>query len=99
MKRAAIALLLVVAAACGASSKDVRGIVVDVDGDLLEVRSFTVRTEDGETLRFTPAAGAAFEDGTPLSHLTEHLREVSPVVVTYEEAEYASLVATVVEDG
>ena len=102
MKRAALALLLllVAAAACGGGgTKDVRGIVVDMDGDLVAVSRFMVRTDEGDVIEFVPGPNVTFDDGTPLSHLREHQRELSPVIVSYQEADDGRLVVVGVEDG
>ena len=94
-----IALCMAVIAGCGEASKDVRGSVIELEADLLEVESFTVRSDEGDLFHFAPGPDAAFDDGTPLSHLREHLRDGFPVVVTYTEADDGSLVVSTVEDG
>ncbi len=89
-------------AACGdANGRTPRaeGVVIEVDGDLLEVRSFVLVTEDGERLTFVPAPGLRFSDGAPLSHLQEHATFGTLVVVDYEdEGEWPAL-AVAVRDG
>lgn len=96
--RSAIVLLLVVAmTACGGSASEVVGSLIEFDGDLSDVRSFTVLTEDGETMRFEPAADATFHGG-PLSHLRDHLVSGAPIVVRFVERS-GVLVATSVGDG
>lgn len=96
---AVIALVLtVVAAACGAADTSVRGIVVDVQGDLTTIDRFTVLTEAGERIDFEPAPDVRFHDGAPLSHLNEHLRTGSPVEVTFRMLDDGTRAATGVED-
>lgn len=90
-------LVLVMAAASCAAGDTVRGIVVDVRGDLERIESFAVRTPGGEVLEFVPAPGLRFHDG-PLSHIRAHLVSGEPVVVRYV-SEDESLVAIEVRDG
>jgi hypothetical protein len=73
--------LVLLAAAC-ASSNTVRGVVIDVDGDLNTIRSFTLRADGGELIELVPATDGTFE--FPLSHLTEHRQSLSPVEVVIE---------------
>jgi hypothetical protein len=103
MRRIAAAALVLAALAtsCGGDGvqdgPSVEGIVVAVDGDLTEVRNFTVIDEAGTTLVFTPAPGLTFHDG-PLSHLSAHITSGEPIVVTYEEGG-DGLVAIHVDDA
>ncbi len=99
MTRLAV-LLLVVVAACGNGGGDsITGRVVEVDGDLLDVRSFVVLTADGDRRTFVPEAGLLFARGAPLSHLQDHVRDGAPVLVRFTERDDGTLVATSVEDG
>ncbi|MGI8517068.1 MAG: hypothetical protein ACR2ME_01815 [Acidimicrobiia bacterium] len=79
MRAAFVALYLV--AACAQDSGTVMGVVTAVDGDLTSVRSFTLLVE-GDSITFTPAEDGAFE--YPLTHLRDHLRDGSPVRVSWE---------------
>ena len=64
-------------------SGTVSGIVVDVEGGLNDVKSFTVLAEDEQryTFRLHPEAEFAFPPG----HLRDHLRSGDPVRVGWEE--------------
>lgn len=83
VRRAGAALLatLALASACGSDST-ITGIVLDVDGDLTNVRSFTLRTGGGDVVDLVPADDGTFE--FPLSHLEEHRQTLSPVTVVVE---------------
>ena len=63
VQRAIVALLLL--SACAQGPNRVEGIVVSVDGDLTTVETFTVRTNDGELLRFIPAVDGDFQPVVP----------------------------------
>lgn len=98
---AAIALLLVAAGCSGDPGGDVpevAGIVVDVDGDLTSVQSFTVVDESGTSFTFVPEEGLTFHDG-PLSHLSSHVTSGEPIVVGYESRDDGTLVAVSVDDA
>lgn len=92
-KMAAAAFLL--AAACSQTSGTIVGTVIAVDGDLTEVRSFTVLVE-GDQMVFVPIAEGAYD--FPLSHLREHLRDGTPIRVGWEKRG-DRLAATTVEDA
>jgi hypothetical protein len=96
--RAGVAVLaaVVVLGACGGSTRSIEGRLVDFDGDLAEVRSFSIVTESGAGFTFTPAPDATFHGG-PLTHLREHLISGEPVVVFYTQNDGA-FVAVGVED-
>lgn len=94
MRRVGLAAVLL-AAACSQNAGTVIGIVIDVNGNLEEVRSFTLLV-DGDEMAFVPA-----EDGDyayPLSHLRDHLRDGSPVRVGWERRA-GQLVALKLDDG
>jgi len=96
----ATALACLVLVACGGSDDAVvRGVVVDVDGDLTAVNSFQVRTTDGDLLEFVPAPGIRFHDAAPLSHLTDHLVSGEVVEIEYETLNDGTLIATKVGDS
>lgn len=86
------ALLL---AACSQSSGTVMGVVVAVDGDLTEVRSFTLLVE-GDEMTFVPASEGKYP--YPLTHLRDHLRDGVPVRVGWEKRG-DQLVALILDDG
>lgn len=90
-------LAIVAIFAFRSSPETAAGLVVDVQGDLTSVQSFSLRTGQGDVVRFVPAEDADF-DGGPLSHIRDHLRSLEPVVVTYEDRE-GTLVAIAVADG
>lgn len=90
------ALLLVALAGCATpTSGTMRGIVVDLAGDLTSVEAFTVLVE-GEQVVFTPTPDGEY--AFPLSHLQEHLRTGEPVLVGWELVDDRH-VATSLEDG
>ena len=85
--RTAVLGLFLIAAGCGGSADDreeVRGIVLGVEGDLASVRSFLLRTDDGEVLRVVPAPDGDF--GFPLPHLHEHRRTSEPLLVELDRS-------------
>jgi len=96
----AILIGLVAAAALAlaffpADSGQLTGIVIAVDGDLTEVRSFEVLSE-GDRFVFEPSPEGDY--AFPLSHLRDHLRSGEPVAVEYERVE-GILKATRVNDA
>lgn len=91
----AVVALSIMASACTATST-VRGVVLDVDGDLEQVRSFTLRADGGEIIELVPAPDGAFE--FPLTHLQEHRQTLSPVEVVIEERD-GVLVAVSIGDA
>jgi hypothetical protein len=94
---AGIGLMLL--ASCSGGEGRVTGVLTDVDGDLTAVESFEI-VSGGERLRFVPDDGLDVfgDDGTPLSHLFEHLQAGEPIRVTYR-VEGDTRVAIMVEDG
>ena len=68
-------LAVLILAACSPTSGTVIGPVISVDGDLTEVRSFTVLVE-GDEMVFVPIVEGDY--AFPLPHLREHLRDGSP---------------------
>lgn len=71
-----------------APTQQVHGVLVEVrNASLQQVGQFTLRTDDGQELAFTPApdfnAGAAHMM-TP-GHMREHMALADPVTVTYRE--------------
>jgi hypothetical protein len=83
---ALLALLVAVAlvvGGCGDPGKSAGGVVIAVDAPAGEVTGFTLRTQEGETLRFVigelETGGAAFA----ASHLVEHAVSLEPIAVGY----------------
>jgi hypothetical protein len=98
IRSAATAVFIVLAlAACSSDEGTATGIVIDVDGDLTAVESFTILNEDGEC-RFVPAEGLTFH-GSPLSHLSSHVVSGEPVTVEYETGDDGTKIATEVHDS
>ena len=88
-------LTLFILAGCSSNSGTVIGPVISIDGDLAEVRSFTLLVE-GEEMVFVPVADGEY--AYPLPHLRDHLRDGAPVRVGWERRG-DELVATSLEDG
>lgn len=85
--RTAVLGLFLIAASCGGSAdgrEEVRGIVLEVEGDLASVKSFLLRTDDGEVLRVVPAPDGDFR--FPLPHLHEHRRTSEPLLVELDRS-------------
>ena len=97
---AALAVVLAMAvAACGSGaaspspatsdqsgSAQATGLVTDiVTSGPVEVASFIVRTEDGETLEFTVGTLDVTGGGFPAEHLSEHRLAAEPVLVLYRD--------------
>ncbi len=94
----AAVLLALALAACGsgggatpsaaASAGDARavGLVTDiVTSGPVEVASFIVRTEDGQTLEFSVGTLDITGGGFPAEHLSEHRLASEPVLVLYRD--------------
>jgi hypothetical protein len=95
-----LALLLVVAlvgGACGDPGKAAAGIVIAVDAPAGEVTSFTLRTQEGETLPLVigklETGGSAFAD----SHLVEHAVTLQPIAVGYQVRDGRNVVHRMVD--
>lgn len=96
---AAILGLVLIVAGCGGPGEDpeeVRGIVLEVEGDLASVESFLLRTDDGEVLKVVPAPDGDFR--FPLPHLHDHRRTAEPVLVTLDRS-YDPPLATAIQDA
>jgi len=91
----ACAMLIV---SCTSGDPTVRGVVIDVQGDLVVIDRFTILTESGEQIELEPAPDARFHDGAPLSHLNEHLRNGELIEVTYQVLADGTRAALTVED-
>lgn len=84
----AATVITVFAVGCGPATQSAAGIVVAVDqASLTDVRSFTLRTETGETLAFRVGALDLSSGAFPANHLREHMATASAVAVAYTEAE------------
>ena len=95
-QRALALLALVLLAACAgpapppaaAPTQTARGVLVDVQSaSLQQLSEFTLRTDDGQELSFTPAPN--FNQGvehqmTP-GHMRQHMALGDPVTVTYRD--------------
>jgi hypothetical protein len=73
-------------AACGSSGKVAEGIVTDIqETSITDVTGFTLRTKDGQEMRFTIGQleldGNAFNAG----HLQVHRLSAQPIAVAYRE--------------
>lgn len=70
---------------CGTAGKTAAGVVIALDAPEGQVISFTLRTTDGQVMRFSIGAletdGAAF----PASHLAVHAATLGPIAVAYRE--------------
>jgi hypothetical protein len=88
-------LIVVALAACSQSSGTTQGVVVAVDGDLTSVDSFTLVVE-GDQMTFLTVADGDYP--YPLPHLRDHLRDGTPLRVTWERRG-DDLVALAVEDA
>lgn len=81
------AILALLLAGCGGAVtpvQTVEGIVLEVVGDSpVDIKSFTIRTSEGEQLQFSLSGVNLSDDGFPASHLREHQALAQPVRVTY----------------
>lgn len=94
---AVLVLAAVLLLACGDNGgTSVVGVVVDYQGDLLTVDTFTLLTADGDEFEFVPAADGDFS--FPLPHLREHLAIGDPISVRYVE-DGERYVAVAVDDA
>ncbi len=93
--RLAVVALLALSACTAPTEGTMRGVVIDVEGDLTTVTAFTVLVE-GDPVRFEPV-----DDGDyafPLGHLRDHLRSGEPVLVGWE-LDGQSRLATFLDDA
>lgn len=84
-----VSALAALGAACGGdgdgSPSPVRGVVVEVEGSAFgDVPGFSIRTDDGNTMRFRLALEDEF--AFPPEHLRTHMATLEPVRVWYREA-------------
>lgn len=89
-------LLLIVGTACSSGPEDgsgtVTGVVVVASGDEV-VESFVVRHEDGSSVKFVPAEGAALD----LDQLRALVVSGDDVTVVFERAADGTVMAVSVE--
>lgn len=75
--------------------QDIRGVIVEIEGDGLEdVEAFTLKSED-ETYRIFISDEVEYD--FPLGHLRSHQRGGDPVIVRVRE-EGDQLIAVTIED-
>lgn len=99
MRRLGATAVLAAVLACGGADDTIRGLIVDIEGDLQHgISSFVVRSDDGGVLTLVPDKGLTF-DGAPLTHLSAHLAAGDPVIVEYVEEADGVLIATRLTDG
>ncbi|HYY88062.1 MAG TPA: hypothetical protein VFA49_04645 [Chloroflexota bacterium] len=80
--------LLVGCAAPAPATHTVRGVLVDVQSrSLQQLDSFTVRTDDGQELTFSPAPNFNANESHAMNpgHMRQHMALADPVTVTYRE--------------
>jgi hypothetical protein len=88
-------LISLIMVACAQNGGTVLGVVVEVEGSLEQIESFTVLVE-GDEMTFLPVADGEYP--YPLSHLRGHVRTGQPVFVTWERRS-GDLYATELRDG
>ena len=96
-----LALLLLAASLTSCSDGEegretVRGVVLEVKGDLTSVESFVIRTDGGEVLEVVPAAEGDFR--FPLPHLHDHRTTSEPILVELDRTVDPPL-ATAIQDA
>lgn len=70
-------------AACGTTDHTATGVVIALDSSAGQVRSFTLRTSDGQTIPFVIGTLVPDADAFPAAHLSEHAATLGPIVVSY----------------
>ena len=68
-----------------------------MDGDLSEIRAFSLLLSDGVVLELVPQAGLLF-DGGPLSHVRDHMVSGAPITAEFQ-VEAGVAIATSVGDA
>lgn len=82
MRAALVGVLLLTVAGCGTpTSGTMKGVVVEVTGDLTSVEGFTALVE-GDLVEFNPSPDGDY--AFPLPHLRDHLRSGDPVLIGWE---------------
>src|SRR5512140_1121159 len=69
--------------ACGPTDSTATGVVIALDSSAGQVRSFTLRTADGQTIPFVVGTLVTDADAFPAAHLSEHAATLGPIVVFY----------------
>ncbi|MDH3606318.1 MAG: hypothetical protein OER12_04920 [Acidimicrobiia bacterium] len=77
----------------------VEGVVIDVEGTLGAVSSFTVRLSDGTDAIFVPVDGLLFAGTAPIDHVRDHMVSGAPVSVGYTTLADGTLSALEVGDA
>ncbi len=82
---ALMTLLALLLAGCGVTPvQTVEGLVLEVTGDSpVNIQGFTLRTAQGEQLRFSVGEVDFGHGGFPATHLREHQALAEPIRVTY----------------
>jgi hypothetical protein len=82
---------------CGDPGKAAAGVVIAVDAPAGEVTGFTLRTREGEVLRFV--IGELETGGTTFAaaHLVEHAVSLEPVAVGYRVQDAQNVVHRMVD--
>ena len=79
--------LSLIALACGdGGERSVEGVILDVESSsLVELDSFALRTNDGETIVFVPDLDVAADpqEGIIAGHLLGHMQAAEQVTVLY----------------
>lgn len=76
---------LLVVSGCGPAPQTAAGFVVDVKStSLVQITSFTLRTEEGEELVFRLGALDLDSGGFPGTHLREHMINNQAVAVAFD---------------
>lgn len=97
---AAAGLAVIVTGACsGTDDASTTGVVIDVQGDLTTVDTFTLRLSDGTDQVVEPAPGVLFHGDTAMGHIRDHLRSGGPVFIRYEVLDDGTWVALEVTDA
>ena len=86
MRRLLLSMLIpaLLVSACAGSTRTVHGVVIEIDGELDDIRGFELVRLDGERITLRVAPDSDFHD-LPLSHLNEHRISGAPVIVEYEK--------------
>ncbi len=89
---AQLAILLLglsfIALACGDGERSVQGVILDVESSsLVDLDSFSLRTNDGETILFVPDPDASTDPGEAIfaGHLLGHMQAAEQVTVYYRD--------------
>ena len=91
-----LALAITACGTPGEGRETVRGVVLEVNGDLKSVESFVLRSDDGDVLDVLPAPDGDFR--FPLPHLHDHRRTLEPVIVELDRSVDPPL-ATAIRDA